>query len=123
MRLSLVIGAALVAASALAHAQSPQGDAKARRFDCSQAKDPKACEERLAKAKAVRQACDGKQGSERRDCLQREYCAQAQDKTQCEARVKEAFTRRERIVEACKDKKGEEHRACLREQRSKHGKT
>ena len=52
MRFPLLIGAALVAASTLVHAQAPQGEApKARRFDCSQAKDPKACEDRRAKAK------------------------------------------------------------------------
>ena len=54
-----------------------------RRVDCSKAKDPKACEERLAKAKAAhqkaRQACEGRKGDEERDCMRREMCAQTKD--------------------------------------------
>jgi hypothetical protein len=126
MRLSLLIGAALVAAGALVHAQAPQGDAaKARRFDCSQAKDPKACEERLAKARAAHakasKACEAAKGQagEYRDCMRRELCAQAKDPAKCEAQAKEAAARRDRIREACKGKQGEELRACVKEQRGK----
>jgi hypothetical protein len=117
MRLSLAIGtAALVAASALAHAQAPDANKPPRRFDCSQAKDPKACEERLAKAQAVRKACEGKQGDERRECVRREACAQAADPAKCEAQARERLAKREKAREACKGKQGDEHRACLREQ-------
>jgi len=94
MRPSLLIGAVLVAASTFAHAQAPQGDApKARRFDCSQAKDPKACEERLAKAKAMHaqaaKACEASKGkqAEYRDCMRRELCAQTKDPAKCEAQA------------------------------------
>ena len=127
MRLPLVIGSvALLAASALAQAQAPEGQRPPpRRFDCSQAKDPKACEERRAKAREMHskasQACAAVKGKagEHRDCMRREWCAQTKDPAQCEARAKEAMARRDRIREACKDKKGDEHRACIREQRGK----
>jgi hypothetical protein len=126
MRLSLLIGAALVAAGTVAHAQAPQGDApKARRFDCSQAKDPKACEERRAKAremhaKAVK-ACEASKGkdAEYRDCMRRELCAQTADPAKCEAQAKARSAQREKVREACKDKTGDELRACIRRERGK----
>lgn len=121
MRLPVLIGAALLAASATLHAQSDAP--KGRRFDCSQAKDPKACEERLAKAKEAhakaQKACEDKPQAERRDCIRHEMCAQAKDPAQCEAKAKQAMAQREKIREACKDKQGEERRACIREQRGK----
>ena len=94
--------AALLAASPLVLAQPadkggtpPQ---KARRFDCSQAKDPKACEERRQKIRAAhdkaQQACQGKQGPEHRDCMRTQMCAQAKDPAQCEARAKAQAERR-----------------------------
>jgi len=152
MRLSLVIGTALLAASTALYAQ---GDDKAARRQqlhdahakalkacegkadnerraciqrevCAQAKDPKACQERYAKAAAAKaardkaaKACEGKQGTERGDCMRRETCAQAKDPAQCEARIKEAAAKRDKIREACKDKKGDEHRACIRTERGK----
>ena len=97
--------AALLASAAAVSAQS-------RGVDCSKARDPKACEARVAKVKAARdkarKACEGKKGEEARECLQRERCAQTKDPAKCE-----------QIVAACKDKKGAERRNCLREQRSK----
>ena len=126
MRLPMLIGAALVAASTLVHAQAPQSEAaKARRFDCSQAKDPKACEERRAKArdmhaKAVK-ACEASKSNqaEHRACMQREFCAQTADPAKCEAAAKERSAQRDKIREACKDRTGEALKACIREQRSK----
>lgn len=123
--LRTLITAALLACGTAAFAQPDAG--KARRIDCSKAQDPKACEERLAKAKAAhqkaRQACEAKKGEERRDCMRRELCAQSQDPAKCEARVKEKASergeRRAKIREACKDKKGEELRACIKEQRAR----
>ena len=121
MKLQTIIAACLFAASTAAFAQAPQGGAPPRprakaRFDCSQAKDPKACEERVAKGKAAhekaRKACEGKQGTERgrlhapRDCAPRR-----KDPAACEARAKANVERRRRdakIREACKDKKGDE---------------
>ena len=94
-----------------------------RRFDCSKAKDPKACEERVAKAKAAprRRArlAKARKAREGRDCMRREMCAQAKDPGKCEAQVKEAAARRAKIREACKDKTGDELKSCVREQRQK----
>jgi hypothetical protein len=151
MRLALLIGTVLCAAST---AVCAQGDDKAaqreklraahqkavkacegkageerraclQREMCAQAKDPKACEERFAKAKAAHakaaKACEpakGK-GAEHRDCMRRELCAQTKDPAQCEARAKEAMAKREKVREACKGKEGDELRACIREQRGK----
>ena len=125
MRLSLLIGSALVAASTLAFAQSDDKaarrqamkDAHAKalkacegtkdearraclqREMCAQAQDPKACHERIAKAKDThadaRKACDGKPDAERRDCMRREMCAQSADPAKCEARAKERAERRQ----------------------------
>jgi hypothetical protein len=126
MRLSLLIGTALVAASTLAGAQAPQSDApKQRRFDCSQAKDPKACEERRAKAREMHakasKACEASKdkAGEHRDCMRREMCAQTKDPAKCEAHAKEAMAKRDKVREACKGKEGEERRACIKEQRGK----
>ena len=101
--------------------QSPSQPRGERRFDCSKAKDPKGCEERMAKAKAAqekaRSACQGKAGDDQRDCMRREMCAQTQDAAKCESRVKERAAQRAKMREACKDKKGDELRSCIREQR------
>src|SRR5947209_4459095 len=47
--------------------------------DCSKAKDPARCEERVAKFKAAHssaeKACEGKQGDARRDCMRKQMCA------------------------------------------------
>ena len=118
-------GAALLVASTALHAQqaapAPDAGKAPRRFDCSQAKDPKACQERRDKARAAfqkaRAACEGKQGAERRDCMRTQICSSAQDPAKCEARAKEIAAKRAQAVEACKDKKGDELRACMREQR------
>jgi len=80
MKLPSILAACLLAASTLSFAQAPSGDAakapRKARFDCSQAKDPKACEERQAKMKAemqkARKACEGKPQGERRECMRQE---------------------------------------------------
>ena len=117
----LVLGAALLAASTALYAQAPQGEQ--RRFDCSKAKDPKLCEERMAKMKAAHakaaKVCEGKPGEERRACMQKERCAQAKDPAKCEAGAKERTARRAQIREACKGKEGEALKSCVREHRGK----
>ena len=116
-----ILGAALLAASTALYAQAPQGEH--RRFDCSKAKDPKLCEERMAKMKAAHgkaaKACEGRQGDERRACMQKEMCAQSKDPAKCEAGAKERTARRAQIREACKGKEGEALKACVREHRGK----
>ena len=56
-------------------AQTPPGADPAkkpraeRRLDCSKAKDPQACEERVARRAQAREACKGKEGEALRSCL------------------------------------------------------
>ncbi len=77
MKLSLMIAAGLLAASTALHAQAPKPEGgKSRpgqRVDCSQAKDPKACEEQIAKFRAAREkaheACRSKAFEEYRACM------------------------------------------------------
>jgi hypothetical protein len=123
----ILLALVLACATSALFAQPSSSDARApkreRRFDCSKAKDPQACEERLAKARAAhakaRQACQGKKGDEGRECMRREMCAQTKDPAKCEAQVKEHAALRAKVREACKGKQGEELRACVREQREK----
>lgn len=126
MKLPTLIGACLLAASTATFAQAPQGDAAKKgphkaRFDCSQAKDPKVCEERRTKMKAAHEkaakACEAKKGAEHGACMRKETCAQSADPAKCEAKAKEIQANRDKVREACKDKKGDEFRACVREQR------
>jgi uncharacterized protein YdeI (BOF family) len=126
MKLAAVIAACLFAASTGALAQATAGDAKPpakKARDCSQAKDPKACEERRAKAKAAHdkaaKACEGQQGDAHKDCMRMQTCSQAKDPKACEARAKEIQAKREKMREACKGKQGEDLKACMREQRGK----
>ena len=104
--------AVLAATTTLALAQAPDAKGapaqKARRFDCSQTKDPKACEERREKLKAARDkarsACEGKQGGDHAACMEQQFCAQAKDPAKCEARIKERAEKRRQRREA-RDKK------------------
>jgi Spy/CpxP family protein refolding chaperone len=122
-----IFAALLLAASTATFAQAPQGDAakapRKARFDCSQAKDPKGCEERRAKMKAAHdkaaKACEAKKGAEHGACMRTQMCAQSADPAKCEAKAKEGQANRDKVREACKDKKGDEFRACAREQRGK----
>jgi hypothetical protein len=122
--LKTITAALLLAASTSLFAQAPQGDAakapRKARFDCSQAKDPKACEEHRAKMKAAHEqatkACESAKGAEHGACMRKQMCSQAQDPAKCEARAKEGQAKRDKAREVCKDKKGDEFRACMREQ-------
>ena len=65
--LKTLVTTLLLAASPALFAQGDPAKAPRKaRFDCSQAKDPKACEERRAKVKAAYEkatkTCEGKQG-------------------------------------------------------------
>src|SRR4051812_36345222 len=127
--LKLITAMTLLAAStalfaqqgAPAPAQESGKGAKMHRFDCAQAKDPKACEERRDKArtmfKKAHEACDAKKGDERRDCMRQQMCANAKDPAKCEANAKSRMGARKQAYEACKDKKGDELRSCMRAQR------
>lgn len=114
--LTVLLGATLIAACPMVHAQAPKGEGV--RFDCAQAKDPRACEERRDKMNATRKraraACEGRRGAEHDECMVKELCAQARDPARCEAAGRDRMARRERVREACKDKRGEELKACIR---------
>jgi Spy/CpxP family protein refolding chaperone len=109
--LSPLIGAALLAATTALYAQAPsapadagKGAPKGRHFDCSQAKDPKACEERREagreKMKAAHEkaakACEAQTGDAHRDCMRKSMCAEAKDPAKCEARAQKQKERREK---------------------------
>jgi Spy/CpxP family protein refolding chaperone len=120
---TLVTALLLAASPALLAQGDPAKATRKLRIDCSQAKDPKACEAFRARLKAAydkaTKACEGRKGGERRDCMRREMCAQSMDPAKCEAAVKDRAAWRERVREACKDKKGDERTACIREQRGR----
>jgi Spy/CpxP family protein refolding chaperone len=93
-------------------APGPQGKPRAHaRFDCSKAKDPKACEERREKVRAARdkalKACEGTQGTQRRDCMVKQACAEAKDPAQCEARIKERAEKRRQHRERSPEQKSD----------------
>jgi hypothetical protein len=100
--LKTLAAAVLLSATTLAFAQQPPEQKappqKGHRFDCSQAKDPKACTERREKLKAARDkarsACEGKQGTDHAACMEQQYCAQAKDPASCEARIKSRVEKR-----------------------------
>lgn len=125
MNIPVFLGACLLALGTALQAQPSPGQPASpkaeRRFDCSRAKDPKACEARLAKAREARArartACEKAAPGERRDCMRREMCAQSADPAKCEAQAKARAERRAQLREACKGKSGEELRSCYREQR------
>ena len=77
---------ALLGAGTL-HAQTPPPAMKGR--DCSQAADPKACEERRSKMreahKKAEESCAGKEGTDHSSCMREQMCAQDKDLAQCEA--------------------------------------
>jgi Spy/CpxP family protein refolding chaperone len=126
--LTPLFGAVLFAATTSLYAQAtpapaPKADKGGRHFDCSQAKDPKACEEHREKMKAAyakaKSACDGKEGAEHRACMRDEMCAQSKDPAKCKAEVNKRAEAFKKARAACGDKKGDELRACMREQRGK----
>jgi len=113
--LSAVLAATLISASPVLHAQTPQGDGA--RFDCSQAKDPQACEERRDKMKAARtqaeQACQGKTGTEHRECMLKQMCAQSKDPKGCEEHMSKAKDTVKGARAACEGRRGAEHDECM----------
>ena len=109
MRIAAIAGAFLLTATSALYAQttpapadSGKGAPQGRRFDCSQAKDPKACQERREegreKMKAAHEkaakACESQKGDAHRDCMRKQMCAGAKDPAKCEARAKERMEKR-----------------------------
>ena len=109
MRVSAIIGAALLAASTGLYAQAPKGepqdaDRAAKREQVKQAHE-----------KAVK-ACEGKQGDERRACIRKEVCAQSKDPKACEARIAKARDTHAKARKACEGKPDGERRDCMRKE-------
>jgi len=109
-RMKIFLLAALVATSSALYAQE-------RHLDCSKARDPKACEERVAKMKATHaqaeKACEGRQGAERRECMVKSMCAQQKDPKACEERASKAKGMHRDARAACEGKQGAEHQECM----------
>jgi hypothetical protein len=97
MRVPAMIGAALLAASTALYAQAPKDDGNPAR-------------ERVIKA------CEGKQGAERRSCVQREVCAQSKDPKACEQRFAKGRDAHAKARKACEGKDGDARRDCMRKE-------
>src|SRR5262245_54840258 len=125
-----VLTVCLAVFSTLAFAQGSQEPPKPApkgRYDCSQAKDPKACEERRAQMRAMHdkaaKACEGKQGGERRDCMRHEMCAQSKDPKGCEEHAAKMKAELQTARKACESKpQGQERRDCVRQEMRKQEK-
>src|SRR5205809_7483645 len=86
--------------------------------DCSKAKDPARCEERVAKFKAAHstadKACEGKQGDARRDCMRKQMCAQAKDPKACLERTTKMKAAHGKAQKAGAGKQRDARRHCMR---------
>jgi len=99
-----LIGALLLAGATAGFAQTPPADTKGGHRhgmrDCSKAADPRACEDRRVKMREshakAKQACEGMQGKERRQCMGTAMCAQAKDPALCNQQSKERQALREK---------------------------
>ena len=95
MRFPAMIGAALLAASTALYAQAPKSEGKSDRQEARE---------------KVRKACEGKEGDERRACVQREVCAQSKDPKACEQRFAKGREAHAKARKACEGKDGEARR-------------
>jgi hypothetical protein len=99
MRFPMTIGAALLAASTALYAQAPGSEGKGPRQEARE---------------KVRKACEGKEGEERRSCVQREVCAQSKDPKACEQRFAKGREAHAKARKACESKDGDARRDCMR---------
>jgi hypothetical protein len=122
--LPFVAAALLLCASFGVQAQA------SKRVDCSQAKDPSACEERerVRKERADRlrdmhrraaEVCKTRPAPEQRECMQTEMCREAKDPARCEENARKNAERRDKVLEACKGKQGKVLQQCMREEYKK----
>ena len=118
------MGALLLCASFGLQAQA------AKRPDCSQAADPKACEQRQLlreeRAQKLRDMhknaaaiCKTRPSAEQRECMRQQMCQQAKDPERCEENAKKNAERRDKVLETCKGKQGKVLQQCLREEYKK----
>ena len=118
------LGALLLCASFNLQAQA------GKRIDCSQAADPKACEQlqkrREEHAQKLRdmhknaaEVCKTRPSAEQRECMRQQMCQQARDPARCEENAIKNAERRDKVLEACKGKQGTLLRQCMREEYKK----
>jgi len=118
------LGALLLCASFGLQAQA------GTRPDCSQAADPKACEERqrLREERTRKQrdmhqnaaaVCKTRPSAEQGECMRIEMCRQARDPARCEENAKKNAERRDKVLAACKGKQGQVLQQCMREEYKK----
>ena len=118
------LGALLLCASFGLQAQA------GTRIDCSQAADPKACEQRQRLReqreqklrdmhKNAAEVCKTRPSAEQRDCMRSEMCREARDPARCEENAMKNAERRDKVLEACKGKQGTLLRQCMREEYKK----
>ena len=102
----------------------------AKRPDCSQAADPKACEQRQLlreeRAQKLRDMhknaaaiCKTRPSAEQRECMQTEMCREARDPARCEENAQKNAERRDKVLQACKGKQGKVLQQCMREEYKK----
>jgi hypothetical protein len=101
MRVPAIIGAALLAASTALYAQAPKSEGNTARQEARE---------------KVRKACEGKEGEERRSCVQREVCAQSKDPKACEQRFAKGRDAHAKARKACEGKDGDARRDCMRKE-------
>ena len=118
--LNPVLGALLLCASFGLQAQA------GKRIDCSQAADPKACEQREQRAQKLRdmhknaaEVCKTRPSAEQRECMQTEMCREARDPARCEENARKNAERRDKVLETCKGKQGAVLQQCMREEYKK----
>ena len=102
----------------------------AKRPDCSQAADPKACEQRQLLREEREQKlrdmhknaasiCKTRPSAEQRECMQTEMCREARDPARCEENAQKNAERRDKVLQACKGKQGTVLQQCMREEYKK----
>lgn len=101
MKPRLILGSVLLAASTTLFAQSSAAPAAGERppqhrhapRSCQNAPDPAKCEARRKEMREhlsqAREACKGKDGPQRGQCMATQMCARAPDPAKCEARARE----------------------------------
>jgi len=113
---ALLLIAALSAPVALA--QEPAASSAAGKRPTSAEQKQKV---REAHKKAA-EACKSESGDTRRDCMQREMCAQAKDPAKCNERAARLREAHAKAAEICKSAQPDKHRDCMRHEMCAHAK-
>lgn len=121
LRLSALLGTALLACSLGLQAQTPPASGPAPEAQKGHAERHGQMREHM---KSAMEACKGK--DDRRACMREQMCAKSKDPAKCHAEGKARMTRhmeeRQKAHEACTGKRGDELMTCLESQRPQRGK-